>query len=196
MNSSISARRLTWRASLTSDQERRCSITHQRRSSQSVLRRSVESAANCGHRTESRVLSSACLSTLLRERLDLAEFPPQGSNLAGERRSKIAADPWRFEAIKRRPLQRSLSRLSPLPGNPHAQTAGIVWAFAGSGERDVTAADAGVALGPVGEVPFEKAPQRYSLAEVKSQAGLNPRHVLRRRGSVNQERRGRGPGQK
>ena len=36
-------------ASSTSGQERRCSITHQRRSSQSVLRRSVESATISGH---------------------------------------------------------------------------------------------------------------------------------------------------
>src|SRR5680860_275653 len=84
----------------------------------------------------------------------------------------------------------------PLPRDLHADPTGIVQALAGSAERDIAPADAGVALGPVREVPFEKAPQRYSLAEVKSQAGLNPRHVLRRRGSVNQERRGRGPGQK
>jgi|GEM_PF-5064577 len=83
-----------------------------------------------------------------------------------------------------------------LPGNPHAQTAGIVWPFAVSGEDDVTATNAGVALGPVGEVPFEKAPQSYSFTEVKSQAGVNPGHVLRQRGSINRQQGGRGRGQK
>ena len=48
----------------------------------------------------------------------------------------------------------------------------------------VTATNAGVALGPVGEVPFEKAPQSYSFTEVKSQSGVNPGHVLRQRGLV------------
>jgi hypothetical protein len=44
--------------------------------------------------------------------------------------------------------------------------------LAGSGEGEIAAADACIALSPVAELAFEKAEQGYSLAEVELRAGI------------------------